>query len=200
MKIDAASVKALREKTDAPIMDCKKALVASGGDIDKAIEILKIQGLSAAKKVAARIAKCSKIFSYVHHGEKLGVMLELSAETDFVTNTSEFKDLGKELCLQIAASQPLYVKEEDIPKEVIEKEREIYREQLKGSGKPEKIWDRIIDGKIKKYCEEVCLLNQPWIRDSKKKVADFVAEKINKVRENITPIRFVIFKAGEGER
>ena len=197
MAISAKEVKELREKTGAGIMDCKAALKEADGDMEKAIEILKKKGIAKAAKKASRVASDGLIGSYIHHGGKIGVLVEVNCETDFVAKTDDFKNLVNEIAMQIAASNPLYVKREDIPEEVLSKEKEVYRAQALESGKPEKIVDRIVEGKMEKYFKEVCLLEQPYIRDDEKTVKDLINETIAKVGENIVVRRFVRFVLGE---
>ncbi len=197
MNISAKLVKELRERTGAGIMDCKSALQEANGDIEKAIEILKKKGIAKAAKKAGRSANEGLIGTYIHHGGKIGVLIEVNCETDFVAKTDDFKQLVQELAMQVAAVNPLYVKREDIPEEVLEKEKEIYREQALQSGKPEKIIDRIVQGKMEKYFQEVCLLEQTYIRDDKKTVKELIDEKIAKLGENIVVRRFVRFEVGK---
>ena len=197
MAISAKEVKELREKTGAGIMDCKAALKEAEGDMEKAIEILKKKGIAKAAKKASRVASDGLIGSYIHHGGKIGVLVEVNCETDFVAKTDDFKNLVNEIAMQIAASNPLYVKREDIPEEVLNKEKEVYRAQALESGKPEKIVDRIVEGKMEKYFKEVCLLEQPYIRDDEKTVKDLINETIAKVGENIVVRRFVRYVLGE---
>ncbi|MBU1262399.1 elongation factor Ts [bacterium] len=197
MNIDAHDVKTLREKTGVGMMECKKALVEAEGDIEKAITILRTQGMTSAKKFSVRAAKEGKIFSYIHHSGKIGILLELGCETSFSAKTPEFDSLGKELCLQITASSPLYIRRDEIPEDKLSKERDIYQKQLEGTNKPEQILEKIVDGKMEKFYQETCLLDQPYIRDPKITIEKLIAEKIGKIKENITPIRFVIFRQGE---
>ena len=165
MSVSADMVKKLREKTGAGMMDCKKALEKSGGDLNKATDYLREQGLTQAAKKASRIAKEGIIYSYIHPGDKLGVLLELNCETDFVARTEDFKLLAKDMAMQIAATNPLVVSRSDLRPEILEKEKEIYRTQAKNEGKPEKIIERIVEGKLEKYFQEVCLLEQPFVKD-----------------------------------
>ncbi len=200
-EITAAVVKELRERTGSGMMDCKKALAETGGDMEKAIDYLREKGLAKAAKKAERNAKDGRIFQYIHTNFKVGTLLELDTETDFVARTDEFNNLGHEICMQIAAANPLYVKPEDVPADVLDKEREIYRQQLledpKNKNKPANIIDKIIDGKISKYYEVNCLLEQEYIRDSDKKIKDLVTEMIAKLGENIVVKRFARFSIGE---
>lgn len=197
MNITADMVKKLRDKTGAGMMDCKEALVASNGDFDKAIEYLRKKGMSAATKRSSKAAKEGTITSYIHMGGKIGVLVELNCETDFVAKTDDFKELAKDIAMHVAALNPLYVRPEDIPEEVLEREKNIYREQLLAEKKPEKIWDRIIEGKLKKFYEEVCLLNQKFIKDPEITVETLINNLIAKTGENIVLRRFVRFQLGE---
>jgi len=197
MKISMDLVRELRNKTGAGVMDCKQALLEAGGDIQKAQDILREKGSVGAIKRSARETKEGLISSYVHSGSKLGVLLEVNCETDFVARTSEFSQLAKELAMQIAAMDPLWIKPEDVPKEIIEKEKEIYKKQAQESGKPEKIIEKIAQGRLEKYFTQVCLLEQPYIKDPKLKVQDLLTQTIAKLEENIKVGRFTRFKVGE---
>jgi len=195
--ITAEMVKELREKTGAGMMECKKALEASNGDMEKAILYLRERGMAAAQKKASRVAKEGLITSYIHAGGKIGVLVEINCETDFVARNDEFKELAKDIAMQIAAAKPLYVKKEDVPQEVIDKEKEIYLAQAKSSGKPEKVWDKIVEGKLESFYQEVCLYEQPFIKDSKLRVKDLIAQAVGKIGENIQVKRFVRYQLGE---
>ncbi len=197
MKITAAMVKELRTKTGAGMMDCKEALASSDGDFDKAIEHLRKKGMSAATKRSSKAAKEGVVASYIHMGGRIGVLVELNCETDFVAKTDDFKNLAKDLCMHVAAFNPTYVCPEEIPAEVMDREKEIYRSQAQAENKPEKIWDRIIDGKLKRYYEEVCLLQQKFIRDQDITVETLVNNLIAKTGENIVVRRFARFQLGE---
>ncbi len=197
-KISAKLVKELRDKTNAGMMDCKKALEEADGDMEKAIEILRKKGIASAQKKAGRTATEGAIGSYIHMGGKIGVLIEVNCETDFVARNEIFQELVKNLAMQVAASNPKFVKPEDIPAEVLEKEKEIYREQAISQGKPENIAEKIAEGRLKKFFSEVCLLNQPYIRDDKKTVKDIITETIAKLGENIQVRRFVRYELGEG--
>jgi len=197
MAISMDMVKKLRERTGAGVLDCKKALEEANGDMEKAVEILRKKGAAMALKKSTRETKEGWIFSYVHFTGQIGAMLELNCETDFVARTDEFKELGKNLAMQIAAMNPSFVSIESVPDEVIEKEKEIYREQLKDSNKPEHVIEKIVEGKLKKFYEENCLLEQVYIMDESKKVKDVINEVIAKVGENIRVSRFVRFQVGE---
>lgn len=198
MAVSAASVKELREKTGAGMLDCKKALEEAGGDMEKAIEILREKGLSAAAKKAGRIATEGLVDSYIHAGGRIGVLVEVNCETDFVAKNEEFKAFVKDIAMQIAASSPLYVRREDVPQEELDKEREVLRAQALNEGKPEHIVDKIVEGRLNKYFEEVCLLEQQFIKDPDKTVSELLNEKIAKIGENISIRRFVRFELGEG--
>ena len=197
MSISADLVKKLREKTGAGMMDCKRSLEKADGDMDKAMDYLRKQGMAQAAKKASRIAKEGVIYSYIHPGDKLGVLLELNCETDFVARTEDFKLLSKDVAMQIAATNPLVVKKSDLKPEILEKEKEIYRTQAKNEGKPEKIIERIVEGKLEKYFQEVCLLEQPFVKDQDRAVKDRINETIAKLGENIAVKRFVRFRLGD---
>jgi elongation factor Ts len=185
--------------TGAGIMDCKAALAASGDDMDKAIQYLREKGMTSAVKKATRTAKEGLVYSYIHAGGKLGVLVEVNCETDFVARTEDFQNLVKEIAMQVAAANPLYVRREDVPTEMIEKEKEIYRAQLKEENKPEKVWPKIVDGKLEKFYSQVCLLDQPYIRDTsgKEKIKDLVTNAVAKIGENLVVRRFARFRVGE---
>jgi elongation factor Ts len=197
MSISADLVKKLREKTGAGMMDCKRALEKAEGDMDKAIDHLRKQGMAQAAKKASRIAKEGMIYSYIHPGDKLGVLLELNCETDFVARTEDFRLLSKDIAMQIAATNPLVVTRSDLKPEIIEKEKEIYRTQAKNEGKPEKIIERIVEGKLEKYFQEVCLLEQPFVKDQDRSMKNRMDETIAKLGENIAVKRFVRFRLGD---
>ncbi|HRS95853.1 MAG TPA: translation elongation factor Ts [Candidatus Latescibacteria bacterium] len=197
MEITAAQVKELREKTGAGMMECKKALGETNGDLQKAIDYLRQQGILKSAKLGSRATSQGAIFSYVHPGDQLGVLVEINCETDFVARTDDFKALGKNIAMQVAASAPQYVSRDQVPQEVLDHEKEVSRAQAKAEGKPEKILDKIVEGRLEKYFQEVCLLDQAYIRDDSRKVSDLVTEAIAKIRENITIKRFVRFKVGE---
>lgn len=194
--IDMETVKTLRERTGAGVLDCKKALVACDGDIDKAIDILREKGLAKAVSKAAREAGDGMIFTYVHAGGKLGVLVELNCETDFVAKTEDFQGLGKEIAIQIAATDPSYIRPEDVPSDVVEHEKALYRVQLADEKKPEQVWDKIIEGKLGAFYKENCLMQQPYIRDESKTVEELVKGMIAKTGENIVVRRFARFKIG----
>ncbi len=195
--MDLELIKELRAKTGAGIVDCKKALAEANGNIDKAIEILREKGIAKAVKKAGRATNQGIVSAYIHPGAQLGVLIELDCETDFVARTDEFKKLANEIALQIAATDPDYVDREEVPEEVIEKEKEIYRKQLEEQKKPAHIIDKIIQGKIETFYKEHCLLDLPYIRDEKITIKDLIKEYIAKFGENITVRRFARFKVGE---
>lgn len=197
MEITAAVVKELRDRTGCGMMDCKKALVECNGDAEKAIDFLREKGLAKAAKKADRNAKDGRVFSYIHNTGKIGVMVEIDCETDFVAKTDEFQQLGHDIAMQIAAANPAYVTPEDVPADVLEREKNIYREQLIAEGKPADRLDKIIEGKIRKYYEQSCLLEQAWIRDGDKKINDLVIALIAKMGENMKVRRFSRFSIGE---
>jgi len=196
-EIKAAMVKQLREKTGAGMMDCKKALLEVNGDMDKALEFLRKKGLATAQKRAGRAMTEGRIQSYIHMTGKLGVMLEVNCETDFVAKNEDFQEFAKNIAMHIAASNPLGIKPEDISEEIVESEKDIYRAQALDMGKPENILDKIVEGKLKKFYQENCLLNQPFVRDPDISVADLMNELIAKIGENITIKRFVRYQIGE---
>lgn len=196
--ISASMVKELRERTGVGMMDCKKALQDSNGDIDKAIEILRERGLASAAKKAGRIAAEGIVDSYIHGGGRIGVLVEVNCETDFVAKTDEFKTLVKDIAMHIAATNPKYVAREEIPKAELDREKEILRVQALNEGKPEKIVDKMIIGRIEKYIKEICLMEQPFVKDPDKTVQDVLNEKIATIGENMSIRRFVRFEKGEG--
>jgi elongation factor Ts len=197
MAISMTDVKELREKTGIGILECKAALEESGGNIDKAIEILRKKGMAKAEKKAGRATKQGRIGSYIHFNGSIGVLVELSCETDFVSRNEKFGELIEELGMHIAATSPEYVSPEEIPEEIIKKEKEIYTEQLKAQGKPDNIIERILEGKIKSFYEEKCLLEQPYAKDPKVKIKELVARYIHELGENIKVKRFTRFQLGE---
>jgi elongation factor Ts len=196
LEISAEKVKELRDKTGSGIMDCKEALKVAGGNFDKAIEYLREKGMSAATKKSSRATKEGAVTSYIHMEGKVGVMVELNCETDFVAKTQDFRTLSKDIAMHIAAMNPLYVKAEEVPADVIESERGIYKKQALAEGKPEKIVERIIDGKLKKYYEDVCLMNQRFIKDQDMTIEKLVKNAIAKTGENIVVRRFVRYQLG----
>lgn len=197
MGISAKTVKELRDMTGAGMMDCKKALMESNGDVEKAVNILRQQGLSKAAKKADRTANEGLIYSYIHPGNKLGVLLEINCETDFVARTDDFQILAKDIAMQIAAANPLVIEKGQLDPSLIEKEKEIYRTQALNEGKPEKVIDKIIEGRLSKYYQEVVLLEQPFVKDEDTAIKDLLNNTIAKLGENIVMRRFVRFRMGE---
>ncbi|MEJ2634857.1 MAG: translation elongation factor Ts [Calditrichia bacterium] len=197
MEITARAVKELRDKTGAGMMDCKNALKESDGDIEQAVEILRKRGIAKAEKKAAREVKDGLVHSYIHPGGKLGVLVEVNCETDFVANTDDFKDFVHNLSMHIAASNPVSITREEMPAELVEREMRIYTEQAKDSGKPEHILEKIATGKLDKFYSENVLLEQAYIRDPEKTVKDYLTEVIAKLGENVSIRRFVRFQIGE---
>ncbi|MCX5887722.1 MAG: translation elongation factor Ts [Proteobacteria bacterium] len=197
MEITASMVKELREKTNAAVMDCKKALTESNGDMEKAINFLRQKGLATASRKVGRITREGLVVSYIHPGGRLGVLLEINCETDFVAKNSDFGVLAKDLAMQIAATNPICVKREDLPVEILEKEKEIYRAQAKGTGKPDKVIEKIVEGKLEKYFSEVCLLEQAFVKDPDIRIEGLIKNYIAKFGENITLRRFVRYQLGE---
>jgi elongation factor Ts len=195
--ISAAMVKQLREKTGAGMMDCKNALSEVEGDVEKAIELLRKKGLATAQKRAGRALSEGIIQSYIHMTGKLGVLVEVNCETDFVAKNEDFQEFTKNIAMHIAATNPLGIAPEDISQEIIEKEKEIYRAQALDMGKPENVIDKIVEGKLKKFYQESCLLNQPYVRDTDMSIADLLNEMIAKIGENISIKRFVRYQIGE---
>ncbi len=195
MKINAAQVKKLREATLAPIMDCKAALLETKGNLKKARELLRKKGLAHAKGLVGQKTKEGLIYSYIHTGGRIGVLLEINSQTDFVARTDEFKDLTKDIAMQIAALNPAYIIREEVPEEVVRKEEDIYREGAKG--KPKGVIDKIVKGKMEKFYKEVCLLEQSFIRDEKITVGEYLDSVIAKFKENIVIRRFVRYRLGE---
>ncbi len=197
-EVTAKMVQELREKTSAGMMDCKKALAETGGDFAKAEELLRKKGLSRAQNKAGRIAAEGAVGSYIHLGGKIGVLVELNCETDFVARTDAFQQLLKDIAMQIAAANPTWVNREEVPAEVIAKEVEIAKEQVRDGKKPEAILEKIAQGKIEKFYEQFCLVDQPFVKDDKKKVSEMLTEAIAKIGENIKVRRFARFVLGEG--
>ena len=195
MAVSTDLIKKLREKTNAPMMDCKKALVEANGDLKTATDILKKRGQIVALKKAGRSAKEGIIETYIHSNNKIGVLLEINCETDFVGRNEEFRRFAKDVCMQVAASSPAYVLREEVPKSIIEREKEILKEQVKG--KPGKIMEKIVTGKLEKFYSEVCLMDQPFIKDDKMTIKECLATLIGKIGENIVVRRFVRFQVGE---
>ena len=194
----AQDVKTLRERTGAGMMDCKKAMVETDGDMEKAIELLREKGLAAAAKKAGRIAAEGVVDSYIHMGGRIGVLVEVNCETDFVAKTDDFRNLVHDVALQIAAANPTYVNPVDVPAAVLEAEKEILRAQALNEGKPEKIVEKMVEGRIKKYYEDNCLMNQRFVKDPDVTIGQLVTEKTAKIGEKISIRRFVRFEMGEG--
>jgi elongation factor Ts len=190
-------VKELRTKTGAGMMDCKEALAAVDGDFEKAIDFLRKKGLSAATKRSSKAAKDGTIASYIHMGGKIGVMVEVNCETDFVAKTDDFQTMARDIAMHVAASNPLYVRPDEIAEDILEREKEIYRSQLREEKKPEKIWDKIIEGKLKKYYEDVCLVEQKFVKNQDITVTTLINNMIAKTGENIMIRRFARFQLGE---
>ena len=197
LEITSTMVKELRTKTGAGMMDCKEALIAVNGDFEKAIDFLRTKGLSAATKRSSKAAKDGTVASYIHMGGKIGVMVEVNCETDFVAKTEDFQTMARDIAMHVAASCPLYVRSEEIPADALEREKEIYRTQLREEKKPEKIWDKIIEGKLKKYYEDVCLMEQKFVKNQDITIATLVSNMIAKTGENIVIRRFARFQLGE---
>ncbi len=198
MGVTVEQIREIREKTGAGIMDCKKALKESNGDFDAAVTYLREKGLTAASKRSGRLAAEGLVGSYIHAGGKIGVIVELNCETDFVARNEDFHELLKDVAMHIAATNPQYLKKEDIPEDVIEHERSIYRKQALESGKPEKVVDKIVVGRLEKYFSEVCLMEQAFVKDPDVTIRQLLSEKIAKLGENISIRRFVRFVVGEG--
>ncbi len=197
MASSAALVKELRGKTGAGILDCQKALQENGNDIEKAIDHLRQKGLAAAQKKIGRETKEGLIFAYIHPGSKIGVMLEINCETDFVARNEEFSALAKDLTLQIAAANPSYVKREDVPSDLIDREKAVYEGQAKEMGKPEAAWNKIVQGKLEKFYQEQCLLEQGFVKDPNTSIQDLLTQKISKLGENIIVTRFIRYQLGQ---
>jgi elongation factor Ts len=191
------AIRELRARTGAGVLDCKKAIAESGGNIQKAIDVLRKRGIAKAESKVGREAKEGIIEAYIHPGAKLGVLLELNCETDFVARNQEFKNLAHDVAMHIAASDPVAVSRKDVPEEVLQREREIYTEQARASGKPEHVIEKVVAGRLDKYYKESCLLEQPFVKDPDKAVKDVITEKIAKIGENIVVQRFRRFKVGE---
>lgn len=197
-EITAALVKELRERTGAGMMDCKKALSATDGDLEKAIDFLREKGLAAAAKKAGRVAAEGLVEAYIHGGGRIGVLVEVNCETDFVAKTDAFKELVKDIAMHIAATNPSYLKREEVPTAELEHEQAVLAEQARNEGKPEKIIEKMVAGRIEKYYKEVCLMEQPFVKDPDKTISDFITESIAKIGENISIRRFTRYQLGEG--
>ncbi|MFC5648993.1 translation elongation factor Ts [Paenibacillus solisilvae] len=198
MAVSASAVKELRERTGAGMLDCKKALDETNGDVAKAVDLLREKGLSAAANKAGRIATEGTVESYIHAGGRIGVLVEINCETDFVGKTDQFREFARDIAMQIAAANPKFVSREEVSSEELEKEREILKAQALNEGKPEKIVEKMVEGRISKYYEEFCLLEQPFIKDPDKTVHTLLKEKISTIGENISIRRFVRYELGEG--
>lgn len=198
MEVTAAMVKELRERTGAGMLDCKKMLIEANGDMDKAIDLLREKGLAAAAKKAGRIAAEGLVDSYIHMGGKIGVLVEVNCETDFVANTDRFKALCHDIAMHIAAAKPEFLDKADVPTDNLEKEKEVLRAQALNEGKPEKIVERMVEGRIEKYYKEVCLMEQPFVKDPDKTIRDLISEATVAIGEKISVRRFVRYERGEG--
>jgi elongation factor Ts len=197
VNISAAQVKELREKTGAPMMDCKQALTEAKGDMEQAIVVLRKKGIATAAKKAARVTAEGLVNSYIHAGGKIGVLVEVNCESDFVARTHDFKELVHDIAMHIAASDPKFIRKEDVTPEAYEREKDIYRAQAKATGKPDHVAEKIVEGKMGKFYEEVCLYEQPFIKDQTISVSQLIASKIGKLGENISVRRFARFKVGD---
>lgn len=197
MNITASLVKELREKTGAGMLDCKNALVKTEGDVEKAVDLLREKGLASASKKAGRIASEGLVDSYIHGG-RIGVLIEVNSETDFVAKTDGFKDFVRDMAMQVAAANPKYVSKEDVPEDVAERERQVLIQQAMNEGKPEHIAQKMVEGRMIKFYEEICLLEQNFIKDSSMKIKDILNENISKIGENVKIRRFIRFEVGEG--
>lgn len=197
-EITAALVKELRERTGAGMMDCKKALTETAGDIEKAIDFLREKGLAAAAKKAGRVAAEGLVEAYIHAGGRIGVLVEVNCETDFVAKTDAFRALAKDIAMHIAAANPTYLKRDEVPMSELEHEKEVLAEQARNEGKPEKIIEKMVSGRIEKYYKEVCLLDQSFVKDPDKSISDLITESIAKIGENISVRRFSRYHLGEG--
>src|SRR3989440_4627275 len=197
VNISASQVKELREKTGAPMMDCKQALTEAKGDLEQAVVLLRKRGVSVAAKKAARVTSEGSVASYIHAGGKIGVLVEVNCESDFVDRTEDFRELVHDIAMHIAASDPRFIRKEDVTAEAFEREKDIYRTQAKATGKPANVVEKIVEGKMGKFYEEVCLYEQPFIKDQTVTVSQLIASKIGKLGENISVRRFARFKVGD---
>jgi elongation factor Ts len=195
--ISAAQVKNLREKTGAPMMDCRSALTEAKGDIEQAVIVLRKKGMASAAKKASRAANEGAVGTYIHAGGKIGVLVEINCESDFVARTDDFQELMKDIAMHIAATDPRYVRREDVTAEDLDREKDVYRAQAAATGKPAPVVEKIVEGKMSKFYEEVCLLDQPFIKDQTVAIKDMIATKVGKLGENITVRRFARFKVGD---
>jgi elongation factor Ts len=197
VNISAAQVKELREKTGAPMMDCKQALTEAKGDLDQAVVLLRKRGVSVAAKKATRVTSEGSVASYIHAGGKIGVLLEVNCESDFVARTDDFKELVHDIAMHIAASDPKFIRKEDVTPEAYEREKDIYRSQAAATGKPPQVVEKIVEGKMSKFYEEVCLYEQPFVKDQTISISQLIASKIGKLGENVAVHRFARFKVGD---
>jgi elongation factor Ts len=197
VNISAAQVKELRDKTGAPMMECKQALTEAKGDLDQAVILLRKRGVSVAAKKATRVTSEGSVASYIHAGGKIGVLLEVNCESDFVARTEDFKELVHDIAMHVAASDPKFIRKEDVTPEAYEREKDIYRAQAAATGKPPQVVEKIVEGKMSKFYEEVCLYEQPFIKDQTISISQLIASKIGKLGENIAVRRFARFKVGE---
>ena len=197
VNISAAQVKELRDKTGAPMMDCKQALTEAKGDLDQAVILLRKRGVSVATKKATRVTSEGSVASYIHAGGKIGVLLEVNCESDFVARTEDFKELVHDIAMHVAASDPTFIRKEDVTPEAYEREKDIYRAQAAATSKPPQVVEKIVEGKMSKFYEEVCLYEQPFIKDQTISISQLIASKIGKLGENIAVRRFARFKVGE---
>src|SRR5579872_5662235 len=195
--ISASQVKELREKTGAPMMDCQKALKEANGDIEGAVVVLRKRGIASAAKKAARVTSEGSVYSYIHAGGKIGVLVEVNCESDFVARTDDFKELCHDIAMHIAASDPKYVRREDVTAADFDREKEIYRSQAAATGKPANVVEKIVEGKMAKFYEEVCLLDQPFIKEQSISIGQLIGTKVGKLGENITVRRYARFKVGD---
>ena len=198
MAISASDVKILREMTGVGMMDCKKALTEANGNLDRAVEILREKGIASATKKGGRIAAEGIVESYIHMGGKIGVLIEVNCETDFVAKTPEFKSFVRDVAMHVAAANPQYLSREEVPADVLEKEREILRAQARNEGKPEKIIERMVEGRVEKFYKDNCLLDQQFVKDPDMTIAQYVTDRIQKTGENVKIRRFVRYEMGEG--
>jgi elongation factor Ts len=196
-EITAQLVKQLRERTGAGMMECKKALVEANGDIEAAVVVLRKRGIASADKKSTRATRQGLIGSYIHHGGQIGVMVEVNCESDFVARTDDFKELVHDVAMHIAAADPRYIRKEDVEESVLDKEKEIARDRARAEGKPEKVLDRIVEGRLAKFYEEVCLLEQPFVKENTLSIGQLIKTKIAKLGENISVSRFMRFKVGD---
>ncbi|UCC69305.1 MAG: translation elongation factor Ts [Armatimonadota bacterium] len=199
MAVSAQQVQELRRKSGAGVMDCKRALEESGGNMDKAATLLRKQGMARADARLSRPTSEGVVASYIHAGGKIGVLVEVNCETDFVARTEEFQELARNLAMHIAAEEPRYVRQEEVPDDVAEQEKEVYRALAIKEGRPEKVLDRVVEGRLKKFYSEVCLLDQAYVRDDQKTVGELLKESMGKIGENIAVRRFVRYQLGEGD-